>query len=189
MTALTEAIEALGLSIRAEFIPFSRSRNAKPRDGEKEAWRSLNWRVTLELNGRDILTTDYSQGEGHAPASKIPSRWQNNKHIQRRALDIEIETGFQAIAETWSQGEPRQGRMAKHRIPSPSATDVIHSLVMDSDALDYGSFEDWAESLGYDSDSRSAETTYRACLEIALKLRASIGEPALATLREGASEY
>ena len=58
----------------------------------------------------------------------------------------------------------------------PDKLDVINSLVMDASVLNSSSFEDWADEFGYDRDSRKAETIYRACLDIALKLRNAIGE-------------
>ena len=45
-----------GATMTAEFIPFSQSRNK----GDKSP--SLNWRVTIQRNGRAVLTTDYSAG-------------------------------------------------------------------------------------------------------------------------------
>jgi hypothetical protein len=186
---IRNAATSLGVTMSAVFVPFSLSRNAVPRNGQDKPWRSLNWKVTLERNGRAFLETDYSQGEGHAPAYLHPTKWKGNKHVQRRALDIEIETGFAAIAETWAQGEPRQGRTTKHRIPSPPIEDVLSSLVLDSNVLDYSGFEAWADEYGYDADSRTAEATWKACLETALKLRAAIGEAGIEALRVAGEDY
>jgi hypothetical protein len=173
---------SLGLDMRAEFVPFSQSRNAKPRAGQDKPWRSLNWRVTLTRGGRDVLSTDYSQGEAHCPAYKAKAdnfdKWQRAK-----AIALEIETG--KIARAFMGGTP--SATAKP-IPSPEIADVLHSLAMDSDVIDYATYEDWAACLGYDPDSRSGEATYRACLTIALALRAAIGEAALSQLREAAAE-
>jgi hypothetical protein len=60
---------------------------------------------------------------------------------------------------------------------------------MDAGALEYGGFEGWASEYGYDTDSRSAEATYLACLDIGLKLRASIGEAGLDQLRDLFADY
>lgn len=175
---LAAAIEALGLSIRCEFIPFSQSRNAA------EGWQSLNWRVTLERSGREVLKTDYGQGIGYAPANgKI---WAGgNSHVKARAIALECETGRIAKPQM-GQGEPYK---SVKPIDPPSAVDVIWSLSRDADVLDYGTFEDWAENLGYEPDSRKAEAIYRACLEIALKLRAAIGEAGLEALRVAGEDF
>jgi hypothetical protein len=71
----------------------------------------------------------------------------------------------------------------------PNALDVLHSLAMDSDVLDAGGFESWASDLGYDTDSRKAEQTYRACLDLALKLRAALGDSGLSDLRNAFEGY
>lgn len=50
---------------------------------------------------------------------------------------------------------------------SPTAADVLSCLVSDAASVEYeGSFEGWAESLGYDPDSRKAERVYEACQRI-----------------------
>ncbi len=52
--------------------------------------------------------------------------------------------------------------------------DVLHSLQMDS--YDWEStFEDWAESLGYDTDSRRALSIFEACQNTAKNLLRSLG--------------
>jgi len=37
-------------------------------------------------------------------------------------------------------------------------------------------FEDWCAELGYDTDSRKAERTFRACQRIAERLRQFLGD-------------
>jgi len=185
-------IDRLGLTISATFIPFSKSKNAKPRKDGK-VWRSLNWSVTLnkrELRQRDdegrdyvpraILTTDYSAGEGHCPAYKasVKSLGSRDCSQRREAIDYEIEHGH-AYRSVFGPGKALK----------PDSVDVIYSLVRDSDVIDYGSFEEWAENYSYDTDSREAERIYRACLDIALKLRNGIGEAAMAELREAFQDY
>lgn len=142
--AMQAAMTALKLTIDSAFVPWSQSRN------KAEKHKSLNWRVTLKRDGREILTTDYSAGIAHAPSY------------------------------------PKLGRGTPIL---PDSLDVLHSLISDSDVLDAGGFESWASDFGYDADSRKAESIYRACLDIALKLRAGIGEAGLATLREAAIDY
>lgn len=173
-TEILAAMNALKLTIATEFVPFSKSRHATPAKGEKP-WRCLNWRVTLKHDGRDVVTTDYSAGEGHCPGSKDP-----------RLVDLEIHTGLPAY---WPPGQrhPRTRPDGKPILPDPC--DVIASLALDSDVIDAGGFESWAEEFGYDTDSRKAEATYRACLELALKLRSALGDDGLRTLREACQDY
>lgn len=167
-----------GVTMQADFVPFSQSRNAKPRkDGT--VWRSLNWRVRLfhRRSSAPILETDYAQGEGHAPAYKAARNPSRMSVDERAALDRELEEGRTA--------SPRHA--FRKPIPAPSIGDVMQSLAMDSDVLDHAGFEDWARDYGYDTDSREAESIYRACIEIATKIRAGLGGHLLAEIRLAAS--
>ena len=202
----TQAIAELGLTVESVFVPFSQSRN------KDETRKSLNWRVTVKRNGRDVLTTDYSAGVAHchAKASKAPSGWRapdryrpdgsfypGTSSSYRRATDAESLVDY---LEKWRGAEcesglameydpltgeacfkPKRVRDAQagnsRTIPIlPNPLDVLYSLAMDSSVLDHATFESWASEFGYDTDSRSAESIYRACLEIALKLRAAMGD-------------
>lgn len=156
-----------GVVMQAEFVPFSISRNAGK-------WRSLNWRVTIS-KAREILTTDYAQGEGHAPAYKHRDRAERGYMI-----DYELETGRRAMGVRWGSAPEAYGGKP---LAAPSIGDVMQSLARDSDVTEYGGFEEWASEFGYDSDSREAESIYRACLEIALKLRRGLGESLLTEIR------
>jgi hypothetical protein len=173
-----------GLSIRAEFVPLSRSRNAGK-------WESLNWKITLlkarpGADASEILTTDYSAGSGHCPADKIAKLPAGChiplKHYKADAIKFECETGREA-KHSWG-GNLRAGSPIL-----PDAADVVYSLSIDSDILDYPTYEDWAGVFGFDEDSRKGEATYRACIEIALKLRAALGELMLSKLREAFQDF
>lgn len=222
-----EAIASLGLTVESVFVPFSRSRN------KAEKNPSLNWKVTIKRNDREVLTTDYMAGMGHCPnygADKAPVTFQPHGYKShdgkpykggtsayrsatareslaqyREAIAAaECESGLRMELDQWARGpgnvfKPKMTRQADsacdrimRNVSSPilpDAESVIYSLTMDSDVLNYGTFEDWAETFGYETDSRSAESTYRACLEIALKLRAAIGESGLETLATAFQDF
>ena len=214
MMNLSEKIEALGLTVESVFIPFSQSRN------KNEKHKSLNWRVTVKRNGRDVLTTDYSAGIIHCPsyaAKKAPygfvaaryrsrdanstSGYKYRAATEREALEqfkdgigaAECESGFAMELDSMRRYSGDDGNVYKVKRPAapimPNSVDVLYSLTMDSDVLEYGSFEEWAENFGYDSDSRNAEKIYLACLEIALKMRAALGDSGMETLREIFQDY
>jgi hypothetical protein len=170
-------IAALGLTVDSKFVQFSQSRNR----GEKSP--SLNWSVTVKRNGRDVLTCDYSAGCGHCPSHnvKVSPHWNRPDRMWRDALDsFECESGFKARGfTTWGDFSADK---SKPILPDP--LNVLYSLNSDADVLNYATFEDWAATFGYDPDSRSAEATYRACLEIGLKLRAALGDDGLAKLND-----
>lgn len=172
---LQAVIAELNLSVKSEFVPWSKSRNAKPVP-IKMSDRSLNWRVTLCIGEREILSTDYSAGIAHCPSyDRKTSRYNPTLDFSEK-IAHETETGRRATG-------------FKTAI-EPDACDVISSLAMDSEAIDYANFEDWASNYGYDeADSRSAEKTYRACLEIGLKLNNALGSNGLGRLREAAQDY
>jgi hypothetical protein len=184
-----EAVTALGLGIDAVFVPFSQSRN------RTEKSPSLNWRVTLHrtVSGirRDILTTDYSAGCGHAPSYKQSFGRKSVEDRERDAMAAwECEHGGLAQGVRYPAGgimAQAYGSVSK-RI-EPDTLDVIFSLVMDSDVLDAGGFESWASDFGYDTDSRKTEKTYQVCLDIALKLRVAIGDAGLQQLRTAFQDY
>lgn len=183
---LVNAVAAqYGLTLQAVFVPLSASRNAKPEKAGEKPWQSLNWKISLQRNGAEVLATDYAQGSGHAPASKL--KWQADRPSQRAKAAVvaaECETG-KIHRYSDALGMVRTAR----DVPPPELADVLYSLSSDSDVLNYGGFESWAESFGYDTDSRSAEATYRACLETALKMRGAIGEAGLEALAVACQDF
>lgn len=166
--------KAYGITVESVFVPWSQSRNK----GEKQP--SLNWRVTVKRDGREIVTTDYGAGSAHCPAYQLKDRF-----LKAEAIRWECEHGNRAhvMASLSSVGR------ADNKPLWPKSEDVLASLAMDSDVIDAGGFEEWASSFGYDVDSRKAEAIYRACLDIALKLRSGLGENGLAALRAACQDY
>lgn len=219
MHPLESAMEKHGLTIKAEFVPFSKSRNATTKTIDGKPWMSLNWKVTLQRNGRDVVTTDYGAGVANCPgyqAKTAPTAFQahgyhthNGKpypgtssrfryasaherlsQYREAIAAAECESGFPMEIDQWGRGpENVFKRKAKAEAIQPNPADVMHSLLMDSTVLDSGGFEEWAAELGYDTDSRKAEEIYSACLEIALKVRAGLGESIMAELAEAAQDY
>ena len=171
---LERAIADLGLTVNAMFVPWSKSRNAKPKAYNSD--RSLNWQVTVKHNGRIVLTTDYMAGIGHCPSVKASVAELGGRDCILRSEKIVSET------ET--------GRHYRNQTPlQPDTVSVIACLIIDASALDSSSFEDWADEFGYDRDSRKAEKVYRECLETALRLRAGIGDEGIKRLQEAAQDY
>lgn len=182
-TILAAAAE-LGLTMSAEFVPLSKSRNAnETMPDSKRKRRSLNWKVTIKRNGVAFLLTDYSAGEAHCPAYKLSTKGARgvSPSDKYRTIARECEEGKAMTIRPWGE----HGGAAI----MPDFADVLYSLSMDSDVLDAGGFEGWALELGYDIDSRKAEETYKACLEIALKMRSAIGDAGLIVLRTACQDY
>jgi len=176
------AIKDLGLSLSYKFVPFSQSRNK-----DKEH-KSLNWIVTL-TRGETSLSFEYSAGTAHCPTYSRPLRVNTpyDKRMKQEAVSEECERGMPMKLTHLGWLPPMRATRAKPILPSDA--DVISSLVLDASVLDEPSFKSWANSLDYDTDSRKAEAVYKACLEIALKLRAMIGEAGLRALQEACQDY
>lgn len=169
-------VDAMGLTLSATFVPFSQSRN------KDEKHPSLNWRVTLKLQGKDVLTADYTQGSAHCPAHKSPIKHSTGKrddYLTNCAIARECETGKRARAVGNGGYFTESGR-----ISPPELVDVLHCFLTDASVLDCRDFADWAGDMGMDTDSIKARNTYDACVADALKLRGAIGEQGLRDLRD-----
>ena len=171
-------INSLGLKYKAAFVPFSHSRN------KAEKRPSLNWVITLATS-RQTLQTDYMQGCAHVPEYSQRERTADTRWYSDYLVKV-CEQGAYLPRVTY---ERAQGTWKGQPVPAPLLTDVLYSLAMESDVLEAGTFEQWAGDLGYDTDSRKAEATYRACLDNALKLRVMIGDANLTKLYELFQDY
>ena len=175
---LAAAMADLGVTVQSVFVPWSESRHK----GERAP--SLNWLVTVQRHGRDVLTTQYSAGMAHCPGY---TRYTGQRHEQHTVCQWECEHGYAGHYQ--SCGVTRRGSGTKSPRLTPDSVSVLWSLSQDAAALDCPSYEEFATEFGYDEDSRHGEAVYRACLEIALKLRAGLGEAGLAQLRDAGEGY
>jgi hypothetical protein len=86
---------------------------------------------------------------------------------KREAMGADYFTGIGNVIKPKSQ--------VFHGVPArpitPTAADVLYSLLLDAGAVDQ-SFIDWCAELGGDSDSIAAFKTYSLCCEIGQKMRA-----------------
>ena len=189
--SVQDVITRMGITVESVFVPWSRSRS---KDAKQP---SLNWRVTVKRNGTDVLTTDYMAGMAHCPGynKPVPSNWGKASGMWRPTIcAAECETGMAMRASKWLAGavETLGGRPGSSGKPvriEPDMTDVVYSLVMDASVLDAGGYADWAADFGYDADSIAGEDTYKACLEIALQMRAAFGSAGLDELATAFQDY
>lgn len=179
---LDEYIDSLGIEYKADFVPFSRSRN------KNEKMKSLNWIVTLKKNGVE-LSTDYMQGQAHVKGYNV--KCDQPRYKAKIQTEIVTRTCEEGRRYFFSPRLNRVTRSIKYKRgqPKPELKDVLYSLSIDSDVLDFSTFEDWASEFGYEADSREAEKIYRACLEIALRMRSMFGDAELSVLMEAFQDY
>lgn len=96
--------------------------------------------------------------------------WSITLAFQGRTMETKFHTGLGIVGE-------------------PTIGDLLSSLALDaSSVIDGQSFEEWAGDFGYDTDSRKAERTYRACKAQAEKLEGLLGEDFLHVLVYGAPD-
>lgn len=195
----TEALASLGLTVTAEFVPFSLSRNNGKTKG-KEKFLSLNWNVTALRNGREILKTEYSAGIGHCPGMKkpVPSTWDRpNRFWFSSISEWEIEngyeaswmrfTGFSAMRRAATEEEMNDGKRDRVRKAIlPKTEDVFYSLIND---IVEEPFEDWCANFGYSDDSIDAKRLYDLCVDHTMRLRSAIGDAGIETLRAAFQDY
>lgn len=172
-----DILDSYKLRITANFVPFSVSRN---RD---EKHPSLNWLVTLWFVDKPIITTDFMMGSGHCPSRKLKL---NEKHsgakerLHERYAALECETGkvVKSIYHNYGRGIPIQ----------PDIDSFLSCMLMDMDVMEYYTFEDWANSMGYEEDSRKAEAIYNACRKQASEL-SKLPKSVIEELRKAYENY
>lgn len=163
---IEQQLKAMGLSLTYEFVPFSQSRS------KDQKIPNLNWIVSLWKDQTEVIKTDYSAGQAYCPS-----------YPHRASVD-----GDKATKDECEQGYTKKNAFTKKPI-EPKLSDVVYSLVMDSDVLQHESFEDWADCYGYNSDSKKDEKVYKACLKIALPMQLRLGSETMETLRELFGDY
>jgi hypothetical protein len=187
---LGTTLDQSGIRVHAEFVPWSQSRKGNGQDVKSASVKdlSLNWRVSLHVDGHEALATDYTAGIGHCPGYSAKSEYRGWPLSDAAVIRAECEKGIPHRFLDHASGIDVRPLRREPAI-MPKAEDVLHSLLLDSDAIEHSSFENWAADFGYDEDSRKAEAIYRACLEIGLKLRNAFGDAKLQELRDLFQDY
>lgn len=179
-----------GITFNAEFVPQQLSRNSAEKDP------SINWRVTI-TRGKRGMATDYTQGIGRVPGWPQHYKLRNALAKHQRVLGAlasekgryfasgeKLEPASTARLERWLFDESLNYGVCELDLPLPDFADVLYGLLMDSEAYDSDTFEEWADNYGYDTDSRKAEKIYDACREIARDLRCVLGQKLIDEARE-----
>ena len=107
------------------------------------------------VNSRGIrATVEYADSNPNMEDSRDMNHWRVILRCKGKQLTVPFSTGYGISGE-------------------PTAADVLSCLASDASSIDNASsFEDWAADFGYDTDSRKAERTFKACERQAAKLRA-----------------
>jgi len=83
------------------------------------------------------------------------------------AYTITFSKGGRSMVVEWSCGadDKERERHAPNRDRRPQLPEVLASVCQESLEAHEQSFDDWASTFGYDTDSRHAESIYRLCCE------------------------
>lgn len=136
-----------------EFIPTFVSKV----QGLNHLQYKTHWTVEFKRGSRS-LKTSYQAGFGLLlPKSAIPKAGDNSLRTWNTVRQL-CETGHTTLGV---------GKYMK--VDNPKPADVLSCLMLDFSVLDYSNFEEFATEFGYDPDSRSAEQTYKDCIETGLQ--------------------
>ena len=112
---------------------------------------------------------------------QVPSRPDHDEWLPgSRHWQFTITRGEEVISGHFSQGSAIT--------TDPDIQSVFHAILSDADGTDEP-FEDWAENLGFDTDSRKAERAYNQCKATAEALERMFSDISLDDLRELFSDY
>lgn len=170
--------QASGLEFRAELVHF----DAVDTSGDRP-WRHDAWRVTF-ARGKVAESFDYKTGTGHRVKSNTWSDSDTNGAVgyapgggPRNAARLATP------ADGYRQPFPYYCDHGSRWFPvAPNPLDVLDSLRSDAGAIEQ-TFTEWAEELGYSTDSIAALATYNACRDAAQQIIRLVGLEGLATLR------
>lgn len=165
-------------------LGFSLEILSGPTPSVKDNWQSIAYNIRLLFNGKPIIETPYNLGIGHVKVKdfkpsftqgwtteeeSILRSWQNKPYANF------IDKALQARVAA---------KLAKIKKVVPQLDDVLYGLLSDGEAYFSGqTFEDWAIELGYDPDSRKAETIWKQCDLTGRKL-SQLSSDTLAKVRE-----
>jgi hypothetical protein len=182
-----EICQTLGLSLQCS-PPSGRV------DGDN--WPHIAYAVTLTRNGKAVWTGPYKLGIGNVQPFKA-----HDAKNRTLAMRCRFSSDEESMCNMWAM-KPHANfvnkalqasvaaKLALVQKVTPKLEDVIHSLLMDGSAhFDSQTFEDWCGCLGYDTDSRKAESTFRECEAIGKAIARAFSRDELDSLREAFQDY
>lgn len=141
-------------------------RQETDRNGERP-WEHNLWRVTLTFEGR-TFSTDYRMGMGCMDYQPI----NHMRAVGKRQKGEDIR---------FNHFGPGQDALATPQTPTRNM--VLSSLALDARCGDE-LFEDFADDMGYDRDSRKAYATWELCRQMHYDLRKFFGYGAFQRFQE-----
>ena len=156
---LAEALTKLPISAKVTYLCRNAEIDTTGPDGKP--WEYFEWHIELRCEDRTMIVPSYKTGTGLAKR-----RCYNGQYTQQQ-----LNTGRHDLSPSVTV-----------KPTAPTLADVMHSLLSDSDALDYP-FAEWAENYGLGSDSIKALNTYLQCQRYGTQLTQLIGTQRIEELR------
>lgn len=149
------------------------ARTDKPKTQTKEdkEWSARAAHFAVRVMRRDMVVMDFEYSMGAAHFARCVTV--DGRH------ELTTKTPFNRIARPLVNVRNGEG---------PTLADVFCSLLSDADCGDR-TFEDFCSDFGYDTDSRRAENTWRACVDTSIRLRTYFDPADVAKLREAFQDY
>jgi hypothetical protein len=162
---IADFIKAIGLTMECEHKGV-KTEKVKDWTGKEIDHSMDEWACTLTC-GKQSMTTLFRQGLAYRKINRqkashvlgyVPTMPEANK-LQRDSSSIKDEKWIGMSIPT-----------------KPELDSVLDSLRSDSECWDNArNFDDFCSDLGYDTDSRKAESIYKACGEVSKELKYLLG--------------
>lgn len=122
--------------------------------------------VIVEAGIVMITAPELNRADGLMSDQKGSSHW---------IVTLSSKKTLQTMVLHFTQGAAHKGH--------PKLKDILSCCQSDANSVEgCGSFEDWAQDMGYDPDSRQAEKIYNACVKEREDLQRVLGDQAFQML-------
>ncbi len=156
----------------------------------KDEWERIGFQCALSRNGKPFWNGPYSVGLGHVKMPSSSGMFLGLTGEESNLFEtLKCKPNAKVKPEYMTVKLSLYSKLAARQKLTPSLTDVMHSLLMDGEASFNGeSFEGWCSNYGYDTDSRKAETTWRACMETGHAIRRAFSADEVSELQEASQD-
>lgn len=154
----------------------------------KDDWECIQFNCRLSRNGKPFWNGPYSMGLGHV---KLPASLSFRVSDEQHSLFLTLKSKPNAkVKPEYMQAKlGLYQELATRQKLAPTLPDVMYSLLFDGSAFfDGESFDSWCSNFGYDTDSRKAEATWKACVETGMALRRSLSAEEVRELQEASQD-
>lgn len=167
---LADFIKDTGITMTATPVP--ENPNMEPCDPKAER---VHFHIVMEHDGRSCMTY-FTVGIGMVERWALDSPTRHNRPSKNRAAAkgrMTFPNGNLCRGSiSWEEGM----EIAKE-IYRPELEDVLSCIAGDAIDIERSPrFEDWADEIGFDSDSRKAERTFNVCVKMTNDLRDFFGQ-------------